>query len=180
MVKKFKNKKGFTLIELLVVIAIIGLLSSISIYAVNIARMKARDSKRIYDIKQIQKALEIYYDNNSQYPSTGTSWQCSCTTGNCASGGTWQGVLQPLVAEGLLNELPIDPINEIIGSEYFCYEYTPPTFTSGWYCNGKRRTDYQYTLFFSVENSTFDLPRVTDSLGNNIVTYDYCVIGPDI
>jgi len=65
-----KNKKGFTLIELLVVIAIIGLLSTLSILALNQARARARDAKRISDIKQIQTALELYYNDRGQYPET--------------------------------------------------------------------------------------------------------------
>jgi len=64
------NKKGFTLIELLVVIAIIGLLSTMSVLALNSARARARDAKRISDIKQIQTALEMYYNDNNDYPNT--------------------------------------------------------------------------------------------------------------
>ncbi|MCX6794580.1 MAG: prepilin-type N-terminal cleavage/methylation domain-containing protein [Candidatus Falkowbacteria bacterium] len=62
------NKPGFTLIELLVVIAIIGLLSTLSILALNSARARARDAKRIADVKQIQTALEMYYNDTSDYP----------------------------------------------------------------------------------------------------------------
>lgn len=65
-----QNKKGFTLIELLVVIAIIGLLSTLSILALNSARARARDAKRIADIKQIQTALEMYYNDTGDYPAT--------------------------------------------------------------------------------------------------------------
>ncbi|MEI6529626.1 MAG: prepilin-type N-terminal cleavage/methylation domain-containing protein [Candidatus Falkowbacteria bacterium] len=64
------NKKAFTLIELLVVIAIIGLLSTLSIVALNTARARSRDARRISDIKQTQTALEMYYNDNGQYPST--------------------------------------------------------------------------------------------------------------
>lgn len=63
-----KDKKGFTLIELLVVIAIIGLLSTLSILALNQARARARDAKRIADVKQIQTALEMYYNAEGDYP----------------------------------------------------------------------------------------------------------------
>ena len=66
---KIGNKKGFTLIELLVVIAIIGILSSVVLASLNSARIKARDAKRISDIKQLQLALEMYYDDNSHYPT---------------------------------------------------------------------------------------------------------------
>jgi len=64
------NKSGFTLIELLVVIAIIGLLSTLSILALNTARARARDAKRISDVKQIQTALEMFYNDTSNYPAT--------------------------------------------------------------------------------------------------------------
>ena len=62
------NKKGFTLVELLVVIAIIGLLSTLAIVALGSAREKARDSKRLSDLRQIQTALELSYTENSAYP----------------------------------------------------------------------------------------------------------------
>ena len=64
------NQKGFTLIELLVVIAIIGILATMSVVALNSAREKARDSRRLSDIKNIQTALEMYYSSNNEYPSS--------------------------------------------------------------------------------------------------------------
>ena len=66
----YKDKKAFTLIELLVVIAIIGLLSTLSVIALNSARAKARDAKRISDVKQMQVALEMYYNDMATYPDT--------------------------------------------------------------------------------------------------------------
>lgn len=64
-----KQTKGFTLIELLVVIAIIGLLSTLAIVALNSARQKSRDAKRVSDVKQIQTALELYFADQNGYPS---------------------------------------------------------------------------------------------------------------
>ena len=62
------NKSGFTLIELLVVIAIIGLLSTLSLLALNQARARARDTKRISDVRQMQTALEMLYNDTGDYP----------------------------------------------------------------------------------------------------------------
>ena len=61
--------RGFTLIELLVVIAIIGILSSIVLASLNSARQKSRDARRVADIKQIQLAMQLYYDASSTYPN---------------------------------------------------------------------------------------------------------------
>lgn len=63
------KQKGFTLIELLVVIAIIGLLSTLAVVSLNNARQKSRDAKRVSDIKQIQTALELYYNDHNGYPA---------------------------------------------------------------------------------------------------------------
>lgn len=62
------NKRGFTLIELIVVIAIIGLLSTLAVVALGSARVKARDAKRLSDLKQLQTALELYYTDLNLYP----------------------------------------------------------------------------------------------------------------
>jgi prepilin-type N-terminal cleavage/methylation domain-containing protein len=69
---KHSSTRGFTLIELLVVIAIIGILSSVVLASLNSARMKSRDARRIADLKQVQTALELYYDGNQSYPVVGT------------------------------------------------------------------------------------------------------------
>lgn len=63
-----KHIKGFTLVELLVVIAIIGLLSTLAVVSLGSARSRARDARRISDIKQIQTALELYFADQGAYP----------------------------------------------------------------------------------------------------------------
>jgi len=63
------KKQGFTLIELLVVVAIIGLLATLSIVALNSSRARARDARRVADVKQIQTALELYYNDLGSYPA---------------------------------------------------------------------------------------------------------------
>ncbi|MEK7167212.1 MAG: type II secretion system protein [Patescibacteria group bacterium] len=71
--KIFKNKKGFGLIELLIVIAIISLLSTIATVVYSGAKEKARDAKRIADAKQIQTALNIYFNDKELFPITTTT-----------------------------------------------------------------------------------------------------------
>ncbi|MDP3996670.1 MAG: type II secretion system protein [bacterium] len=67
-----KISGGFTLIELLVVIAIIGLLSSVVLSSLNSAREKARDARRLSDLRQINTAIQFYYDKFGFYPKCGT------------------------------------------------------------------------------------------------------------
>jgi len=82
---------GFTLVELLVVIAIIGTLGAIVIAGVNSARVLARDVKRIAELRQIQKALELYYADYAAYPNT----QAYVSRDQDVS---WTTVLQPALA----------------------------------------------------------------------------------
>ncbi len=88
------NKKGFTLIELLVVIAIIGLLATMAMVSLNSARMKARDAKRISDVKQMSTLLSLAASElPDAYLMCGTAAcadgsQTTAITGAVTSGGT--------------------------------------------------------------------------------------------
>src|SRR3989339_1782904 len=73
-IKKIKSESGFTLIELLVVIGIIAILATIGAINFSSARAKARDAKRVADIKQIQSAIEVEAAGSSAglYPAETT------------------------------------------------------------------------------------------------------------
>jgi len=85
----------------LVVIAIIGLLASIILVSLNSARAKARDTKRMAALKQIQLALEMYYDDNDSYPVR----HAYTTNVNC--GVNWCNLENDL--SPYLSVLPRDP-----------------------------------------------------------------------
>lgn len=101
------NKKGFTLIELIVVIAIIGLLSTLAVVALGSARTKARDSKRLADLKQLQTALEIYYTEQNAYPAGNG---VTLGTGNAACLNA-SGFAAAGCASALMGQVPADPQN---------------------------------------------------------------------
>jgi len=63
-----KNKRNaFTLIELLVVVAILGILATVGLGSFQSSQMKSRDAQRKSDLSQIQKALEMYYNDKGRY-----------------------------------------------------------------------------------------------------------------
>jgi len=106
---------GFTLIELLIVVAIISLLSSVVFVSLSSARAKGRDAQRKENLKQIQLALELYYDSNGEYPPAtagcfATNWGSSvnCPT-NYISG----------LSSTYINALPSEPVINI----YWQYLY---------------------------------------------------------
>ena len=168
-----KQKRGFTLIELLVVIAIIGLLSSIVFASLNTVRAKGRDARRVSDMKQVQIALEFYYDRYGYYPPAPNWGNNSCVLWN---GWSWFDVLKPLKDEGFLSPLPSVPLN--VGSpQTFCYGYE----TLDWdhinlQCAGVQMSRYQYVLEFSAE-TTVNFP-VRGGPGGSNHGYTNCIPGP--
>ena len=90
--KKFEA--GFTIVELLIAIVIIGILAAIVIVAYNGIQERARNSRRISDIKAVQKIIEVYSIQNGEYPKTSNdtpaNWHSTDvqTDDNCANGSS--------------------------------------------------------------------------------------------
>ncbi|MAG12715.1 hypothetical protein CL630_02765 [bacterium] len=63
-----RARQGFTILELLVVLAIIAIGSTIVFTYFSVIQEKSRDSRRVNDMNEISKALNIYYAGNSQFP----------------------------------------------------------------------------------------------------------------
>ncbi|MFH1427493.1 MAG: type II secretion system protein [Patescibacteria group bacterium] len=145
--KKFikikKSQEGFTLIELLVVISIIGFLASFAIFALNNARMKARDAQRIASLSQIQKAIDLYYNDNLIWPARTADGCCDgWDVGYCNSDKS-DGFIQPLVTAGIMKEVPGDlkDYGACLGFAYYVYNegsYSCPVSSGKFYILGIR------------------------------------------
>lgn len=99
------NKKGFTLIELLIVIMILGVLASLMTGNFFTSLKKGRDTKRKADLEQVQRALEMYYEDKKTYPSFNifaTSNYQLCETKIAATCGT---------EKAYMLKIPNDPVS---------------------------------------------------------------------
>ena len=108
-----KNRKAFTPIELLFVFLVLGLLILISIIFLNSSRLKARDAKRLVDIRRIQTSLEFYNLEYDSYPITKKSIVigknpynkvCDEKSGSIVS-------LQTQCSKEFMSLIPTDPIS---------------------------------------------------------------------
>lgn len=118
-------RKAFTLIELLVVIAIIGMLSGLLLPNFMAARQRGRDAQRKSDLKQIQKAFELYKQDQSSpaYPATLPSAGVCFSSGSNCTGNIY------------MNKFPTEPQP---GKQYY---YTVDN------------TNLTYTLCSCLENT---------------------------
>lgn len=160
MYRNFNNKTtGFTLIELLVVIAIIGILSSIVISSLNSARVKSRDAQRVAFIRELQKALEMYYIDNGSYPLSGgaTSPNGGWTNSNDGSWTTLATSLEPY-----LKRLSPDPINTSSSWVYDVGNYSYAYFSRGYGCDGG-----WYMLLYRTERLAVSSPGSKACDGTN-------------
>jgi len=122
---KSRKPSGFTLIELLVVIAIIGILSTLAVVSLNMARVKARDAVRRNDMNQIGTAMQLYYGENNDYPLDAVTASANCGTAGVLAnavndelcGGS---ILVDVDGEEYFKQIPEDPTNT--GEQRYIYD----------------------------------------------------------
>lgn len=110
-----KNRKnGFTLIELLVVMAILGLLSTVGLNSFRHSQIRSRDARRKSDLEQVQRALEMYYNDYKDYPAASAG-------GEISVGGAifWGSEFKDTKNTVYMKELP----NDSTGDPEYCYLY---------------------------------------------------------
>lgn len=66
-----KNKdQGFTLVELLIVIVILGILATVTVFAVQGITDKGKTNACNVEVRALETAVEAYYvDNNQAFPA---------------------------------------------------------------------------------------------------------------
>lgn len=131
-----KKNQGFTLIELLVVISIIAIVSLIATTALFNARAKSRDAKRVGNIRQIQTALDMFYNDRGRYP-TSDEWASGKISATSTNGTTTYMQVIPLAPT------PADGTCDTADNEY---DYTQRSNGSSYtisFCIGGRVTFFE-------------------------------------
>lgn len=73
------QQRGFTLVEMLIVVTIILVITSVGMFSYSEASKRSRDTDRQADLRTLQAAVELYKQQNGQYPV------------GCRGAGAWSG-----------------------------------------------------------------------------------------
>lgn len=114
----FSSPKGFTLVEMVIVVALVGAVATALIVGVNPLDQlrKSNDADRKNDLAQLQRALELYYQDNGSYPPSSADYKIREGTTTLAWGSSWQPYM---------SSLPKDP------SPTQSYQYYVPPSSNG-------------------------------------------------
>lgn len=135
-----QKKEGFTLIELLVVIAIIGILAGMVLVSMQGARAKARDARRMADLRQMVSAQEMYYGDHDSYLESAT---------------------MPTAIDTYLNPMPEDPGG--FSAVVACTDAAP----QGVYCTYDNTGEGQKFCYYARLEQNATTPYFTASHAGN-------------
>lgn len=130
--RMLKRDSGFTLMELMIVMVIMAILVAIAMGSYASSSKRGRDNRRKSDLRSLATALEAYYNDKGNYPSSNAGVMVGCgvlDSQACAWGGEFKD------ANGTLYMvlIPSDPTD--------AYEYY---YTS----NGQK-----YMIYAKLENT---------------------------
>lgn len=131
---------------------VIAILAAVSVVAYANIQDRARDSQRINDIKFIERALEIHRLQTGEYPLADSSGQNAGHGGWEVSSGSPETFLQPLVTQGIISQVPVDPVNTGGVDTYYGYHYAYHRYNAG--ANGCDASRGQYYVLMVRRNRT--------------------------
>lgn len=127
------------------------------------ARMKSRDARRVADIKQMQLALELYYDSCQQYPRQDDN-ALALTSGSIGGGNTFSkisnGCPKGTTMASFIAATPANPTSG--GSDYTYCSVSDETKTE---CSKANNGTTSYVMTFTLEDAISGF-----SAGKHIVT----------
>ncbi len=134
MKKNYNNNFAFTLIELIVVITILTILWTIAFISLQWYSSQARDSKRLSDISNIKKSLELFSLKTWKYPLADEYFTVSYSWEQARhQWKIWDQVSTNLSKN--LNEKPIDPL----------------TWTEYYYSTTHNQTEYEVLWLYETD-----------------------------
>lgn len=150
-----QQERGWTLIETLVVIAIVAMLASLVTQALPFIQGKVRDKRRLGDLTNLQRVIEIYKQDTGSYP-VGTATTLLTEADGLVS---WPGYSTYLVTTDYVPnivptyfaKLPVDPfpgMSSISGCQALSYNRNIAYSSNG---------DH-YKLVFNCSSETNDYP----------------------
>ena len=160
-------KKGFTLVELIVVITILAILWTIAFISLQWYAANARDSRRISDIWNIKKSLELFTLQTEKYPlpdngeTVTYSWEIVWIQWTL-----WDNAVEQLSRN--LKKKPLDPITEeeyIYSTTENRWEYEILAIYEWWITNNTilNQTHAADTWYVKVDGTYNQLYTSTDS-----------------
>lgn len=151
---RFNKQSGLTLVEILLVVSVIGILITVTVLLTNPVyfKSKARDQKRISDLKLLERIIIEYRVDNGAYPDTASVTRQSnlLPSGRTSLSDPRSGWIVANLIE-YNTRLPVDPINN---ATYY-YQY--------------RHANDQYELDAKLEAQT---SMMTSDQGNDAYQYE--------
>lgn len=122
MISLKRKQSGFTIVELLIVIVVIGILAAIVITTFTGVQKKGRDADRKSDVNAIYSQVEVYFAQNSKYPTLAN-----------LNDGTWRDANVKGLSDDTIHAPNSTTALQASGSgtDYYVYTTTPANCDNG-------------------------------------------------